>query len=421
MRSTDPERKRVLRLLWSSAALAFVAIALSLVAVAGAHLGPGSVPKSRSQGAQEPSGATAGEEVHKGGTAGTDGVTQPTGPPTPLQPRLPLGTLRPAPVPPGVDCPAGMDCSGFSVSCPGVREDAAGVIATGTGGNPPDGVVTFFSGLGGDFWWTDKDEAAQVFLDEMRSRDLTVVQVRWMTPWLEAAPGERVGPAHLACRSATVIDWLARTIPFSHQGPGPCGFCVTGNSGGSSQISYALTRYGLDDRLDLVVPTSGPPHADIADGCAGAASSISYGSRTAVLDASLGFFDGQGPCRTGDAAWLARWRRESVEAGDLFYPHTAVRFIFGALDATRAAHHGVRYYLALRDRGSPDVTAWVVPCMGHRVQAWTAGLDTLRVALTEPVVPGPVAPPVAEDEDCPVPTPQKTFSIPPMPGTQGQP
>jgi hypothetical protein len=182
-------------------------------------------------------------------------------------------------------------------------------------------------------------------------------------------------------------------------------------------VSYALTRYGLEDLLDLVVPTSGPPHADIPDGCAGRGRISSYGSRATVLDASLGFFDGEGPCRTGDARWLARWGRESVEAGDLFYPHTAVRFVFGALDAGPAPQHGVRYYLALRERGSPHVTAWVVPCMGHRIQAWTAGLDTLRVALTEPVVTEPVAPPVAES-GCPVPTPEKTFRIPSL-GSSG--
>ena len=69
-------------------------------------------------------------------------------------------------------------------------------------------------------------------------------------------------------------------------------------------------------------------------------------------------------------------------------------------------------HLALREEGTPHVTAWVVPCMGHGLQHWPAGLATLRVALTAPVVAEPVAPSIPEDDDCPVPTPQKTFNIP---------
>ena len=73
---------------------------------------------------------------------------------------------------------------------------------------------------------------------------------------------------------------------------------------------------------------------------------------------------------------------------------------------------GVMAVLALREEGTPHVTAWVVPCMGHGLQHWPAGLATLRVALTAPVVAEPVAPSIPEDDDCPVPTPQKTFNIP---------
>jgi pimeloyl-ACP methyl ester carboxylesterase len=123
----------------------------------------------------------------------------------------------------------------------------------------------------------------------------------------------------------------------------------------------------------------------------------------------MGFFS-NGPCRAGDTRWAERWAEEGVESGDLLYPHTPVRFIFGGLDAGPGPRHGVRYYLALRESGSSHVTAWVVPCMGHGVQSWPAGLDTLRVALTEPVVPEPVA--TAPVSDCSVPTPDKTFTIP---------
>lgn len=42
---------------------------------------------------------------------------------------------------------------------------------------------------------------------------------------------------------------------------------MTDNSGGSSQVSYALELYGFEGILDAVIPTSNPPHAAQEKGC----------------------------------------------------------------------------------------------------------------------------------------------------------
>ena len=401
----DPAPKRTLRI---ALALAVLAVLAATVGVVSAILASSSPPRSGSP-VERPGSRREGGGGKLEALPTPTASSEATGSGVRPQPTLALGTFRPASTPPKTDCPPGMDCRGFSVSCPDVQEDVAGLIAVGHAYDRPHGVVAFFSGSDGTAWWSDEDPATEAFLEGLRRSGLTVVQVRWQTPWLDASAGEHVGPARLACRPATVIDRLHTEIPSSSPGPGPCGFCVTGNSAGASQVSYALTRYGLESVLDMVVPTSGPPHAAIADGCRATNDSMGYGGRASLLDASMGFFS-NGPCRTGDTRWDERWAREGVESGDLLYPNTSVRFIFGALDAGAAPRHGVRYYLELRESGSPHVTAWVVPCMAHGVQSWPAGLDTLRVALTEPVVPEPVA--TAPVTDCTVPTPDKTFTIP---------
>jgi hypothetical protein len=386
----------------ASASIAVITAAVALILLSGAG---GGTSRGDAPAAPSPSTGVTVERTPVESTIGPVDVGR--GRP---QPQLSLGTFRRSPVLPH-DCPADLTCSGFTVSCPGVREPAIGFLAVGAAQEPARGVVAFFSGGEGNEWWSDESSGAATFLRELRSRDLTVVQVRWETPWLWASEGERVGPARLACRPATAIGWIGRTFDHRRDGPGPCGFCVTGNSAGSSQVSYALARFGLERVLDLVVPTSGPPHAGLADGCARLNPLLTYGGHTPLLDASFGFFDMEGPCGAGSTRWADRWTRDSVESGDLFYPETAVRFIFGSLDATRAAHHGARYYLALRDRGSPRVTAWVVDCMAHRVQAWPAGLATLRLALTRPVVEEPIATSVAPGVECRASTPDKVFTI----------
>lgn len=302
---------------------------------------------------------------------------------------FPMGTFTEKQAP-DVACPAGYDCTGFTVTCPGLSVPAAGVLATGKARvRLRLGLVMFFSGGEGDEWWSGDSRFALELLEELRSEGIEVIQVRWTTPWLQASEGEDAGPAHLACRPATVIrsvhDRAGLSLPPLLRA---CGFCVTGNSGGASQISYALSHYALEDILDVAVPTGGPPHAAIADGCLPRSGPMAYGASARFIDLSYGFRGG-GPCESHAAAWTPRWTGESVDVGgDYYYGSTSVRFILGELDQTPAPAHARRYFQALSSANSPHVSLTVVPGMDHDIVWSPQGLAALKEALSSPTLLG---------------------------------
>src|SRR5205823_2378398 len=102
------------------------------------------------------------------------------------------------------------------------------------------------------------------FLMGFRKEGYMVVQTVWPSAWLAAPPGQQVGPARLGCRPATAIKYVHDVFydPMHVQPQAlHCGFCVTGNSAGSSQIGYSIAFYGLANIIDAAVLSGGPPHA----------------------------------------------------------------------------------------------------------------------------------------------------------------
>ena len=244
----------------------------------------------------------------------------------------------------------------------------------------------------GTTWFSEKGSQAATFVNDLRRDRLVVVQLRWVDSWLVSAPGEDAGSAHLACRPATVFKWvhdnrfLRLGVPA---GPvGRCGFCVTGNSGGASQSSYALSHYGLESLLDAVVPSGGPPHAAQAKGCLRNAGQEAYwyeSGSASTIDSSYGFQGTSGPCARHDASFVPRWDAESVDTGGSDYVHeqTRVHIILGGADGSSAPAHARDYASRLRRAGSPYVTVQVIPGMGHSIVN-SAGLAALRSALVNP-------------------------------------
>jgi hypothetical protein len=307
----------------------------------------------------------------------------------------PLGTFRLEGGHPS--CPAGYRCSKFSISgCSNVAKSAEGVLAQASPppGRTTRGLVAFFSGHEGEHWWSDPGDLARSFLDRLRRRDgFVVVQVKWLDPWLKAPHGEDSGSAHLACRPATVVDWVYRTVylPLGIQtGTGVCGFCITGNSGGASQAAYALSHYGLDGILAAAVLTSGPPHAAEEKGCLPGYPGYPYdGNGVQILDYSSGFSDegaDQGPCSRQDPSWTARWEEESVDTGanDVAYPDTRVAFVIGAEDTGASPFHAADFRDLLQEDPANMVVWTVVEGMEHTIQDSPAGLAALEDALLGP-------------------------------------
>lgn len=336
-----------------------------------------------------------------GGSTGTGGGTTPTGvdpPPsgsTPPPPpvggggALPLGSFA-LTGESDPQCAAGWECIGFSVSCPNVEREQLGWFWIGAASAPPRGLVAFFSGAGGNDAWTQGSAIAEAKLDDLRSTGFEVVQVRWRQKgWLAASAGERVGPAGLACKPATAVAWL-HDNRYARMGvdagPGRCGFCLTGNSGGASQIAYVLSHYGLAGRIDAVIPSSGPPHAALTKGCLRDPAHQAYWfpGAASVIDSSYGFTSGTGPCVNHDASWVATWDRDSVDLGgsSYRYPTTRVHFLIPETqDDVVAAAHGADYAAQVKAAGSPWVREQVVAGMGHDIYLSSAGLAALEAAI----------------------------------------
>jgi len=263
---------------------------------------------------------------------------------------------------------------------------------------PARGLVLFFSGGGGTGWWAGgRSSPAHRFLADLRTAGLGTVEVRWRSGWLAAEPGEEAGAAQLACRPATVLAWSYDNLflPLSVSRPerGVCGFCATGNSGGASQVAYALTHYGLDRILDVVVPTGGPPHAAQAKGCLrpGGGPDYWYDSHgnARAIDAAYGFVehdDGDGPCARHDPAFEPRWSADSVDApgADFSHPTTRVQVILGEGDRTVAPAHARDYAARLTEAGTPRFGLQVVPEADHSVRASEEALTALAAVLTSP-------------------------------------
>ena len=269
-------------------------------------------------------------------------------------------------------CPADQECRAFEVTCPDVQEPVQGFIATGTAFAAARGVlVTFHGGIGRDYQF---GEDGSEFIARMRDAGITTVQVRWEQPWLYAAPGENAGTQVLACRSASVIAWIHDTVFASLGAPslgaGRCGFCLTGNSGGASQISYALSHYGLDTIVDGIFPSSGPPHAAMAKACRHSSAEAGYwfpNPKAELIDGARGFFHGDGPCLNHDTSFITRWLDEGVDTGgaDYLHPTTRVHFFLGANDDGYIHAHARDYAKRLKKSGTEDVTVDVIPGMGH--------------------------------------------------------
>lgn len=258
------------------------------------------------------------------------------------------------------------------------------------------GVLVFFSGRTGQEWWNDGTGLAGAFLSDLRGQGYWIVQVNWKDSWLIASPGEDAGSGHLACRPGTVSRWVHDTLyqPLGiNPGPGQCGFCITGNSGGSSQAAYALSLYGLDRIVDALIPTSGPTHAAEEKGCLRNIGQEHYyyePSAAQHMDDSAGFNGSPGPCLNHDPSYISRWEEESVDTGanDLFHPTTRVEIIIGENDCGETLAHATDYYDALVAANTPYVSMNVIANMSHSVQKSLDGLAALENAiLSQPINP----------------------------------
>ncbi|MFN2458500.1 MAG: hypothetical protein ABR502_09890 [Chitinophagaceae bacterium] len=305
--------------------------------------------------------------------------------PTLSQP-LPLGNFI-ANTETDATCPAGYTCYGFEIQVPGVTKNERGFLAVAPYRGTPRGVIMFFTGGGGDEWWT-RGSATFQMADELRSLGFSIVQVRWNINWLISSPGNDAGTAHLAARPATVIKYVYDKfyVPLGiPKQTGKAGFCITGNSGGSTQVSYALSHYGLENIIDVAIPTGGPPHSVLSKSCMNRPGEEAYwfaADTRNFIDQGFGFFDGNGPAARSDASFVSRWLAESVATGgsDYNHPGTRIHFLLGQTD-TPMQVIATDYFNRLNTDGTPFLTWEIVSNTGHAIHGSQEGRAALKAAI----------------------------------------
>lgn len=289
----------------------------------------------------------------------------------------PLGTMA---VLSGPTPCEGEECFDIQVTCPEVAAQARGRLKVGAPeSSTRKGTILLTTGGLGTGLYVGGESPRIV--KELRASGFRTVQLQWADSWLIGSPGKKEGHVRLACRPATVARWV---FDHLHDRSPSTAFCASGHSGGSAQVSYMLSHYGLEEILAAVVPTGGPPMARMDLSCARddpANASLAYPDwATRIIDAGFGFLapgdpasfnpfvaPASGPCAAGDASFAGTLRQSSVASGegDYVYPRTMVWFVFEGIDDTHAVAMGMTYYDLLMRQGSPLVGKDTIPDVAH--------------------------------------------------------
>jgi hypothetical protein len=246
---------------------------------------------------------------------------------------------------------------------------------------PLRGTIVFATGFTGKFYWQSYAAEAPRVLDELRAAGFRTVQMKWVDTWFNGSLVSYEGHSRLACRPATVVQWVHDNL----YAPGPdTAFCATGHSNGAGQMAYVLAHYGLADLFSVVVLDGGPNWTRIDPGCI--QDDPAYQSLwlndlgRSQIDWAFGFFQSNGPCFFMDAGFRDEFQEASVGVLNYqyVYPNTTVSFLFGQLDASVAAAQGRLFHDRLVDAGSPFVTLNIIPGGGHEAANTSLGADLLR-------------------------------------------
>lgn len=201
-------------------------------------------------------------------------------------------------------------CYQLHVSCPEVLDFSAYIKVNNPSGAPA-GTVLLGTGTGGSGLYDDPnaggyDHGSDV-VNSLLTSGYNTVQVSFGAPfdngttprgWLTGPGGVR----RLACRYATVADWVYHNPKIINAGVSAANsapMCATGNSGGSAAIAYAVYEYGLDSEFKMIEPTSGPVMTRLDLGCSPPGSST---FRNACTNAQQDMAYSTGGSNGGDAA-----------------------------------------------------------------------------------------------------------------------
>lgn len=204
---------------------------------------------------------------------------------TTVLPTDPLGKV--SSVQPVTPCPADSNgglstgtCYSMTVSCDQVSDISAYLKVNVP--TTPVGTVLFLTGSGGTELYDNNPTWSYGYLavENIYKANFSTVQLTFGNPfnttqtngWLQGPGGVR----RLACRYATVADWIYNNptlIGLNASATSSAPYCATGSSGGSGALAYAMYEYGLagyggkSPEFSMVEHTSGPPMSRLDFGC----------------------------------------------------------------------------------------------------------------------------------------------------------
>jgi hypothetical protein len=282
--------------------------------------------------------------------------------------------------------------------CAGTSQEfiASAKINQPPAGHASKGTVFFTTGGGGNSYYDSNGEftgdpkcpasnCGLMTVQTINANDYTTVQTNFSDPqnpktelvgWLTGPASD--GPRALACRYATLVHAIWTDV-FQSDTTRPV--CATGNSAGSSAITYSMSQYGMGNssgpgpEFTMAEITSGPPMGRIDHGCMGFAAptmsvgcpnntpiSEDYGNVTAgsfIDPAYDGEVDSVTKTDSLDVCTVdinsrgskadPRFHHDSVVSDDFPSPHydTQVRVLFGSLDGGSAVPQGQEWFNAV--------------------------------------------------------------------------
>ena len=294
-------------------------------------------------------------------------------------------------------------CQTLKVSCPGVRPLQVQIrITEPAAGVPFRGTVVVGSGRGGSGFYAGLDNSAGIgknridaleaahggatLVQEVAAMGFRVVDRAWEgeNGWTTS----EAGFVKESCRYATLLTWIHDHI--HKQGK----FVATGNSGGSAEISYALTTWGRGDILDVAIPSSGPPLGRLDLACVKqpspewaslCASIVPKGVMECTPVCVLGT---SGVCQeTGPNPTPQQLLEDSVvhPGAVLNYPKTKVYFLYGAHDCGGHGPSGepVTIGLTYANKVTSQKVIRFVPHTPHALFSTPEGRAAIEKAINE--------------------------------------
>jgi hypothetical protein len=321
-------------------------------------------------------------------------------------------------------------CYQLTVSCPGIA-DITAYLKVNNPSAAPIGTVLFGVGTGGAGLYDDGQTYAYGYqvVENVVNAGFNTVQVSFGGPFSPPTPqpnGWLQGPGgvrRLACRYATIADWVYNNPKTINQSPNNTAtnsapMCATGNSGGSGAIGYAVYEYGLagnsaagiPTELAMIEPTSGPVMARIDQGCSSTCSALQgpvctdpnstnnpsmcyQSSDASVIDEAYQAANASTPTPCTDSIngspatdAAALFLSDSIidaSGASIKLPNTTVSMLFGDGDTSNAVPEGMVWEESiLPSSASPTPVYACLPNVLHDIPSYYSGASQIANDIT---------------------------------------